>query len=138
MVCRQLNMEESVAEIMTQLGTDENGKVSFQDFTRCHRQLVQEIRKEEIDLSLKSGKSSQKKLRDRITSWPTSSDNSLGRWDHAPLSLLYYVRVASPSPHPTHLALLSWAQFLYNGLMLADFFFFSSILTFSNCNDALK
>ncbi|XP_050005220.1 colorectal mutant cancer protein isoform X2 [Alexandromys fortis] len=78
MVCRQLNMEESVAEIMTQLGTDENGKVSFQDFTRCHRQLVQEIRKEEIDLSLKSGKSSQKKLRDRITSWPTSSDNSLG------------------------------------------------------------
>ncbi|XP_057644563.1 colorectal mutant cancer protein isoform X1 [Chionomys nivalis] len=77
-VCRQLNMEESVAEIMTQLGTDENGKVSFQDFTRCHQQLVREIRKEEMDLSLKSGKSSQKKLRDGITSWPTSCDNSLG------------------------------------------------------------
>lgn len=105
MVCQQLNMEESVAEIMTQLGTDENGKVSFQDFTRCHRQLVGEIRKEEMDLSLKSGKSSQKKLRDRIASWPTSSDNSLGRsnkcrWDDAPLSLLYYVQVASPPPTP--------------------------------------
>ncbi|GAB1301692.1 Mutated in colorectal cancers [Apodemus speciosus] len=78
MVCRQLNMEESVAEIMNQLGTDENGKISFQDFTRCHTQLVREIRKEEVDLSTKSDKSSKKKLRERITSWPTSSDNSLG------------------------------------------------------------
>ncbi|XP_076768814.1 colorectal mutant cancer protein isoform X1 [Arvicanthis niloticus] len=78
MVCRQLNMEESVAEIMNQLGTDENGKISFQDFTRCHTQLVREIRKEEVDLSVKSDKSSKKKLRERITSWPTGSDNSLG------------------------------------------------------------
>ncbi|KAL1773465.1 colorectal mutant cancer protein isoform X1 [Sigmodon hispidus] len=78
MVCRQLNMEESVAEIMNQLGTDENGKISFQDFTRCHMQLVREIRKEEVDLSLTSDKSRKKKLRDRIASWPTSSDNSLG------------------------------------------------------------
>uniref|UniRef100_A0A8C2QME1 Mutated in colorectal cancers n=1 Tax=Cricetulus griseus TaxID=10029 RepID=A0A8C2QME1_CRIGR len=78
MVCRQLNMEESVAEIMNQLGTDEKGRISFQDFTRCHMQLVQEIRKEEGDLSLTSYKSCKKKLRDRITSWPTSSDNSLG------------------------------------------------------------
>ncbi|KFO19212.1 hypothetical protein H920_19406 [Fukomys damarensis] len=79
MVCRQLNMEESVAEIMDQLGADENGKISFQDFTRCHMQLVQEIRKEEVDLSVKSDNSwKKKKLRDRIASWPTSSDNSLG------------------------------------------------------------
>ncbi|XP_040597786.1 colorectal mutant cancer protein isoform X2 [Mesocricetus auratus] len=78
MVCRQLNMEESVAEIMNQLGTDENGRISFQDFTRCHMQLVPEIRKEEVDLSLTSDKSCKKKPRDRITSWPTSSDNSLG------------------------------------------------------------
>ncbi|XP_051019893.1 uncharacterized protein LOC127204698 isoform X2 [Acomys russatus] len=84
MVCRQLNMEESVAEIMNQLGTDENGKISFQDFTRCHMQLVREIRKEEVGLSMKSDKSSKKKLRDRITSWPTSSDNSLAResWEY--------------------------------------------------------
>uniref|UniRef100_A0A8C9UJQ2 MCC regulator of WNT signaling pathway n=1 Tax=Spermophilus dauricus TaxID=99837 RepID=A0A8C9UJQ2_SPEDA len=79
MVCRQLNMEESVAEIMNQLGADENGKISFQDFTRCRMQLVREIRKEEVDLSVKSDNScSKKKLRDRIASWPTSSDNSLG------------------------------------------------------------
>ncbi|XP_074851316.1 colorectal mutant cancer protein isoform X1 [Carettochelys insculpta] len=78
MVCRQLNMEESVAEIMHQLGADENGKISFQDFTRCRMQLVREIRKEEVELSVKSDDCCKKKLRDRITSWPTSSDNSLG------------------------------------------------------------
>ncbi|XP_042304727.1 colorectal mutant cancer protein isoform X1 [Sceloporus undulatus] len=79
MVCRQLNMEESVAEIMQQLGADENGKISFQDFTRCRMQLVREIRKEEVELSVKSGDSFKKKtLKDRIASWPTSSDNSLG------------------------------------------------------------
>ncbi|XP_065730030.1 colorectal mutant cancer protein isoform X1 [Phocoena phocoena] len=79
MVCRQLNMEESVAEIMNQLGADENGKISFQDFTRCRMQLVREIRKEEVGLSEKSDNScKKKKLRDRIASWPTSSDNSLG------------------------------------------------------------
>ncbi|XP_068103392.1 colorectal mutant cancer protein isoform X2 [Hyperolius riggenbachi] len=76
MVCRQLNMEDSVAEIMHQLGADENGKISFQDFTKCRMQLVREIRKEEVDLSDDSCKN--KKLRDRITSWPTGSDHSLG------------------------------------------------------------
>ncbi|XP_044773023.1 colorectal mutant cancer protein isoform X1 [Neomonachus schauinslandi] len=79
MVCRQLNMEESVAEIMNQLGADEHGKISFQDFTRCRMQLIREIRKEEVGLSEKSDNScKKKKLRDRIASWPTSSDNSLG------------------------------------------------------------
>ncbi|XP_018418002.1 PREDICTED: colorectal mutant cancer protein isoform X1 [Nanorana parkeri] len=76
MVCRQLNMEDSVAEIMHQLGADENGKISFQDFSKCRMQLVREIRKEEVDLSDDSLKN--KKLRDRITSWPTGSDHSLG------------------------------------------------------------
>ncbi|XP_051875500.1 colorectal mutant cancer protein isoform X1 [Pristis pectinata] len=79
MVCRQLNMEESVAEIMHQLGADENGKISFEDFARCRMQLVSEIRKEEGELSVKSDECCKKrKLRDRIASWPTSSDNSLG------------------------------------------------------------
>ncbi|KAK2512341.1 hypothetical protein Q9233_016341 [Columba guinea] len=79
MVCRQLNMEESVAEIMHQLGADENGKISFQDFSQCRMELVQEIRKEEVELSVISDDScKKKKLRDRITSWPTSSNNSLG------------------------------------------------------------
>ncbi|KAJ8338688.1 hypothetical protein SKAU_G00354740 [Synaphobranchus kaupii] len=78
MVCRQLNMEESVAEIMDQLGADERGKISFQDFTRCRMQLVSEIRKEEGALSLLSDSSDKRKLRDRVASWPTSSENSLG------------------------------------------------------------
>ncbi|XP_067295896.1 colorectal mutant cancer protein isoform X2 [Pseudorasbora parva] len=72
MVCRQLNMEDAVAEIMAQLGADERGKISFEDFTRCRMQMVGEIRKEEGQLSEKS------KLRERVASWPTSSDNSLG------------------------------------------------------------
>ncbi|XP_018119829.1 colorectal mutant cancer protein isoform X1 [Xenopus laevis] len=76
MVCRQLNMEGSVAEIMLQLGADESGKISFQDFIRCRMQLVREIQKEEVDLSDDSCKN--KKLRGRITSWPTGSENSIG------------------------------------------------------------
>ncbi|XP_041089032.1 colorectal mutant cancer protein isoform X2 [Polyodon spathula] len=79
MVCRQLNMEGSVAEIMHQLGADEQGKISFEDFTRCRLQLVSEIRKEEGELSVKSDDScKKKKLQDRIASWPNSSENSLG------------------------------------------------------------
>ncbi|KAM4637681.1 colorectal mutant cancer protein isoform 9-T9 [Amazona ochrocephala] len=83
MVCRQLNMEESVTEIMHQLGADENGKISFQDFSQCRMELVQEIRKEEVELSVKSNNScKKKKLRDEMASWPTSSNNSLGRDVH--------------------------------------------------------
>ncbi|XP_026575817.1 colorectal mutant cancer protein isoform X1 [Pseudonaja textilis] len=79
MVCRQLNMEESVIEIMHQLGADEHGKISFQDFIRCRMQLVREIRKEEVELSVKLDDPCKKKtLRDRVASWPTSSNNSLG------------------------------------------------------------
>ncbi|KAL7838082.1 hypothetical protein AOLI_G00264860 [Acnodon oligacanthus] len=78
MVCRQLNMEDSVAEIMCQLGADELGRISFEDFTRCRMQLVSEIRKEEGLLSLLSSDSDKRKLRERIASWPTSSENSLG------------------------------------------------------------
>ncbi|KAM9213231.1 colorectal mutant cancer protein isoform 1-T1 [Leptosomus discolor] len=84
MVCRQLNMEESVTEIMHQLGADENGKISFQDFSQCRMELVREIRKEEVELSVKSDDSyKKKKLRDRIASWPTSSNNSLGTFSGA-------------------------------------------------------
>lgn len=75
MVCRQLKMEDSVAEIMHQLGADENGKISFQEFSKCRMQLVREIRKEEVDLSDDSCKN---KLCDRIASWPNGSDHSLG------------------------------------------------------------
>ncbi|XP_071008952.1 colorectal mutant cancer protein isoform X3 [Oncorhynchus clarkii lewisi] len=78
MVCRQLNMEGSVAEIMDQLGADERGKISFEDFTRCRMQLVNEIRKEEGEISQCSQDSDTRKLREHITSWPTSSEISRG------------------------------------------------------------
>ncbi|XP_069818803.1 colorectal mutant cancer protein isoform X2 [Dendropsophus ebraccatus] len=100
MVCRQLNMEESVAEIMHQLGADESGKISFHDFTKCRMQLVREIRKEEVDLSDDSCKN--KKLRDRITSWPTGSDHSLGALSGARESWEYDSGardLQSPDPH---------------------------------------
>ncbi|XP_072439960.1 colorectal mutant cancer protein isoform X3 [Chiloscyllium punctatum] len=106
MVCRQLNMEESVAEIMHQLGADENGKISFEDFARCRMQLVSEIRKEEGELSVKSHESCKiRKLRDRIASWPTSSDNSLGAMSGARESWEYDSGardLQSPELHNSH------------------------------------
>ncbi|KAM9517371.1 colorectal mutant cancer protein isoform 2-T2 [Salvelinus alpinus] len=78
MVCRQLNMEGSVAEIMGQLGADERGKISFEDFTRCRMQLVNEIRREEGEISQCSQDSDTRKLREHIASWPTSSEISRG------------------------------------------------------------
>ncbi|XP_052454582.1 colorectal mutant cancer protein isoform X1 [Carassius gibelio] len=78
MVCRQLNMEDSVAEIMGQLGADERGNISFQDFTRCRMQLLNEIRKEEGQLSLVSSDSEKRTLHEHVSSWPDSSENSLG------------------------------------------------------------
>ena len=73
-------MEDSVAEIMCQLNADEQGKISFEDFTRCRIQLLSEIRKEEGQLSVRSGDSGARKTgHEHITSWPTSSENSLGK-----------------------------------------------------------
>lgn len=69
-----------MAEIMGQLGADERGKISFEDFTRCRMQLVNEIRKEEGELSQRSQDSETRKLREHITSWPISSENSLGEF----------------------------------------------------------
>ncbi|XP_064798744.1 colorectal mutant cancer protein isoform X2 [Oncorhynchus masou masou] len=90
MVCRQLNMEGSVAEIMDQLGADERGKISFEDFTRCRMQLVNEIRKEEGEISQCSQDSDTRKLREHITSWPTSSEISRGALSGARESWEYY------------------------------------------------
>lgn len=122
MVCRQLNMEESVAEIMNQLGADESGKISFQDFIRCRMQLVREIRKEEVGLSEKSDNSCKKKqLRDRIASWPTSSDNSLGRYNRV-LPWLCFLVNESDLPGCCRLvprlflAALPWMSFGYFSL----------------------
>ncbi|XP_052412965.1 colorectal mutant cancer protein isoform X4 [Carassius gibelio] len=75
MVCRQLNMEDSVAEIMGQLGADERGNISFEDFTRCRMQLLNEILKEEGQLSLLSSDSEERKPHECVAS---SSEDSQG------------------------------------------------------------
>uniref|UniRef100_A0A8C9W4L2 MCC regulator of WNT signaling pathway n=1 Tax=Scleropages formosus TaxID=113540 RepID=A0A8C9W4L2_SCLFO len=89
MVCQQLRMEDSVTEIMDQIGADKSGKISFEDFKRCHMKLHTEIRKEEGELSLKSDNLDKKALQDNTSCWPASSNNSLGvlsgmtdRWKH--------------------------------------------------------
>lgn len=103
MVCRQLNMEGSVAEIMGQLGADERGKISFEDFTRCRMQLVNEIRKEEGEISQCSQDSDTRKLREHIASWPTSSEISRGefgdRQSRLARILSYIVKQETPINH---------------------------------------
>ncbi|XP_048876751.1 colorectal mutant cancer protein isoform X1 [Brienomyrus brachyistius] len=77
MVCRQLNMEGSVAEIMDQLGADEEGRISFEDFMCCRMRLVNEIRKEEGELSLRSGDLDRKEFQEPVSFWPSSTENIL-------------------------------------------------------------
>ena len=47
-MCRQLNMEDSVEEIMAQLGVVQHGRISFHDFLRCRMQLIAEIEHERL------------------------------------------------------------------------------------------
>lgn len=42
-VCRQLNLEHSVAELMEELGADEDGRISYAEFLRRRMQLMGEI-----------------------------------------------------------------------------------------------
>ncbi|CAL1272368.1 unnamed protein product [Larinioides sclopetarius] len=42
-VCRQLNLEHCVEEIMEQLGADEHGRISYSEFLRRRMQLINEI-----------------------------------------------------------------------------------------------
>ncbi|KAL1426376.1 hypothetical protein MTO96_003385 [Rhipicephalus appendiculatus] len=43
-VCRQLNLEHSVAELMEELGADEDGRISYAVFLRSRMQLMGEIK----------------------------------------------------------------------------------------------
>ncbi|XP_022253038.1 colorectal mutant cancer protein-like isoform X2 [Limulus polyphemus] len=42
-VCRQLNLEHCIEEIMEQLGADEHGMISYSEFLRRRMQLINEI-----------------------------------------------------------------------------------------------
>ena len=48
MMCRQLNMEDAVEEIMVQLGADDSGRISFDEFLQCRMRLITEIEQERL------------------------------------------------------------------------------------------
>ena len=98
LVCRELNMEESVHDIMRQIGADQHGRISFPEFMRCQRKLKGEIRSLAVvgvpqtvnyldneedpleKLEHIGGQMDNDNFNDhKLTSWPTSSNNSLGK-----------------------------------------------------------
>lgn len=73
-VCRELNLENSVEELMRELGADEHGRISYQEFLRCRLALRPEIE------ALRSGKHKTSPHHTHTPEYlPTSSDNSLGK-----------------------------------------------------------
>ncbi|CAK9807668.1 Colorectal mutant cancer protein [Anthophora quadrimaculata] len=95
-VCRELNLENSVEELMRELGADEHGRISYQEFLRCRLALRPEIE------ALRSGKHRSSPHHTHTPEYlPTSSDNSLGtvsgrheRWEFDSGA-----RDLSPEPH---------------------------------------
>eukprot|EP00057_Strongylocentrotus_purpuratus_P024206 XP_011678680.1 PREDICTED: uncharacterized protein LOC105445176 [Strongylocentrotus purpuratus] len=104
-MCRELNMEDSVHDLMVQLGADRHGRISFEEFLRCQQKLQGEIRSvtessparppdhhrgsmssaDELYQdrlqragSPKMGSNSSLPRSGHLGSWPASSDNSLG------------------------------------------------------------
>jgi hypothetical protein len=74
-VCRELNLEDSLEELMRELGADEQGRISYQEFLRRRLAL-----RPEID-ALRGGEGAGTRVHCRGTPeyLPTSSDNSLGK-----------------------------------------------------------
>lgn len=74
-MCRELNLENSVEELMRELGADEHGRISYQEFLRCRLALRPEIE------ALRSGKHRTSPHHTHTPEYlPTSSDNSLGEY----------------------------------------------------------
>lgn len=73
-VCRELNLENSVEELMRELGADESGRISYQEFLRRRLALRPEIE------ALRAGKNRSHSQNTHTPEYlPTSSDNSLGK-----------------------------------------------------------
>lgn len=88
-VCRELNLEDSLEELMRELGADEQGRISYQEFLRRRLALRPEIE------ALRG----QPHTRDYL---PTSSDNSLGAASagkHESWEFDSGARDLSPEPH---------------------------------------
>ncbi|XP_054258282.1 colorectal mutant cancer protein-like isoform X3 [Macrosteles quadrilineatus] len=68
-VCRELNLEDSLEELMKELGADESGRISYKEFLRRRLALRPEIE------ALRTTPHHSRGTPDYL---PTSSDNSLG------------------------------------------------------------
>lgn len=94
-VCRELNLEDSLEELMRELGADENGQISYQEFLRRRIAL-----RPEID-ALRSNSASN--IRHQCAEYlPTSSENSLGATSagkHECWEFDSGARDLSPEPH---------------------------------------
>jgi len=66
-ICRQLNLEDSVDDLMKELGADKTGRISFDEFVRRRLELRTEINALRVH--------NYDPLPEYL---PTSSDNSLG------------------------------------------------------------
>ncbi|XP_066598786.1 colorectal mutant cancer protein isoform X1 [Prorops nasuta] len=95
-VCRELNLENSVEELMRELGADEYGRISYQEFLRRRLALRPEIE------ALRSGKHRTSPHQTHTPEYlPTSSDNSLGTVSgrHESWEFDSGARDLSPEPH---------------------------------------
>ncbi|XP_076631367.1 colorectal mutant cancer protein isoform X3 [Colletes latitarsis] len=95
-VCRELNLENSVEELMRELGADEHGRISYQEFLRRRLALRPEIE------ALRSGKHRTSSHHTHTPEYlPTSSDNSLGTVSgrHESWEFDSGARDLSPEPH---------------------------------------
>lgn len=74
-VCRQLNLEHCVTELMEELGADEDGRISYAEFLRRRMQLMGEINAltHQEEEALVKGPATQASC-----SWRASSDASQG------------------------------------------------------------
>lgn len=104
-MCRQLNLEDSVAEIRVELGMSESDHISFDDFLRCRARVMAATQDPE-DPDLASDTSGFHTQHPNITSWPTMSSDSLGAHSGRPESADYDSGARDLSPEPislTHL-----------------------------------
>nr|CAD7266616.1 unnamed protein product [Timema shepardi] len=93
-VCRELNLEDSLEELMRELGADEHGRISYQEFLRRRLAL-----RPEID-ALRGRQGTGRRSTPEYL--PTSSDNSLGAASAGKLESWEFdsgARDLSPEPH---------------------------------------
>ncbi|CAH1251535.1 MCC [Branchiostoma lanceolatum] len=102
MVCCQLNMEDSVQEIMEQLGADDRGRISYDEFVHCRTQLLGEINDmlPRLEQQPEAGSSLHAT---HMQSWPTGSDNSLGSCGPVREAWEYDSGARDLSPEPSNL-----------------------------------